>query len=430
MRIGLTGGASTPDKIIGQARRAEADGFHSLWFASVVQGDSLVAMALAGRETRAIELGTAVLQTYPCHPLLQAQRVAATVAAMGRPGLTVGLGPSHEANISGVYGLSYEHAGRNTEEYLQILTGLLRGEAVEVTGQDWATHAAAGTVRASHPVPVLLAALSPCMLRIAGEHAAGAILWMAPAAAIEKHAYPRISAAGRPAPRLVAGLLIVVHDDEQEARSAVAASSVMYASSPAYQRILAIGGADSPADAAIVGGEAAVTAQLEALLNAGPTDIHAHIVPAGDDNVRVAGRWTYLYRAIDQFGQVIDVLASEKRDLAAARRFFAKAPAHGRRPVAVTTDRAAAYPRVLDEQLPAAYHVDARYANNKVEADRGRLKARLRPMRGLKRLRSAQVIGSGHAFGQNLRRGHYELGVDAEPHHRLTAAFTELAQAI
>jgi IS6 family transposase len=146
--------------------------------------------------------------------------------------------------------------------------------------------------------------------------------------------------------------------------------------------------------------------------------------------VKVAGRWTYVYRAIDQFGQVIDVLASERRDLAASRRFFTRALAHGRRPVEVTTDRAAAYPRVLDEQLPAAHHVDARYANNTIEADHGRLKARLRPMRGLKRMRSTQVIGSGHAFVQNLRRGHYELGVDAEPHLRLAAAFTELAQAI
>ncbi len=142
------------------------------------------------------------------------------------------------------------------------------------------------------------------------------------------------------------------------------------------------------------------------------------------------GRWCYLYRAIDQFGQVIDVLASEKRDLAAARRFFTRALAHGRRPVEVTTDRAAAYPWVLDEQLPAAHHIDARYANNPIEADHGRLKAWLRPMRGLKRLRSAQVIASGHAFVQNLRRGHYELAVEAEPHRRLADAFTELALAL
>ncbi|ABW12645.1 luciferase family protein [Parafrankia sp. EAN1pec] len=287
MRIGLTGGGSTPDKIVEQARRAEADGFHSLWYASLVQGDPLVAMALAGRETSTIELGTAVLQTYPCHPLLQAQRAASVVAAMGRPGLTLGLGPSNEANIRGKYGLSFDHPGRSSEEYLRILTGLLRGEAVDLTGQDWTTRVPAGTVRAAHPVPVLLAALSPRMLRVAGERADGAILWMASAAAVERHVEPRIAAAakaaGRPAPRIVAGLPVVVHDDEQEARAAVAAGSVMYANSPAYQRIMAIGGVDSPADAAIVGDEASVRTQLSALLDAGATDIHAHIVPAGED---------------------------------------------------------------------------------------------------------------------------------------------------
>ncbi len=146
--------------------------------------------------------------------------------------------------------------------------------------------------------------------------------------------------------------------------------------------------------------------------------------------MKVAGRWTYLYRAIDQFGQVIDVLASEHRDLAAARYFFTQALSHGRRPCEVTTDRAAAYPRVLDEQLPAAQHIDDRYANNPIETDHGRFKARLRPMRGLKRFRSVQVIGAGQAFVQNIRRGHYELGTDAEPRQRLTAAFTELALAV
>ena len=96
----------------------------------------------------------------------------------------------------------------------------------------------------------------------------------------------------------------------------------------------------------------------------------------------------------------------------------------------MSTDRAPAYPRVLDELLPAAHHVTKQYANNPVEADHGRLKSRLRPMRGLKRLRAAQVIGAGHAFVQNLRRRHYELGVDAEPSHRLPVAFAELALAI
>jgi IS6 family transposase len=118
--------------------------------------------------------------------------------------------------------------------------------------------------------------------------------------------------------------------------------------------------------------------------------------------VKVAGRWAYLYRAIDQYGQVIDVLVSEKRDLAATRRFFTRALDHGTYPSEVTTDRAPAYPRVLDELVPSACHITEQYANNLVEADHGRLKARLRPMRGFKQLRSTRVISTGHAFIQNI----------------------------
>ncbi|MDQ3764878.1 MAG: IS6 family transposase [Actinomycetota bacterium] len=146
--------------------------------------------------------------------------------------------------------------------------------------------------------------------------------------------------------------------------------------------------------------------------------------------VKVARRWVYLYRVIDQFGQVIDVLVSEKRDLAATRRFFTRALGHGPRPSEVSTDRAPAYPRVVDELLPTACHVMEQYANNPIESDHGRLKSRLRSMRGLKQLRSARVICAGHAFVQNLRRGHYELGIDIDPRHRLPEAFTELALAL
>jgi transposase, IS6 family len=122
--------------------------------------------------------------------------------------------------------------------------------------------------------------------------------------------------------------------------------------------------------------------------------------------VKVAGKWTYLYRAVDQYGQVIDVLLSTRRDLAAARRFFTRALRMGTLPAEVTTDRAPAYLRVLDKLIPSALHVVEQYANNPVEADHGRLKARLRPMRGLRRRRSARILAAGHAFVQNLRRGH------------------------
>jgi transposase-like protein len=146
--------------------------------------------------------------------------------------------------------------------------------------------------------------------------------------------------------------------------------------------------------------------------------------------VKVAGQWTYLYRAVDQHGQVIDVLWSLRRDLAAARRFFTRALRAGTVSVEVTTDRATVYPRVLDELVPSALQTVERHANNPVEADHGRLKARLRPMRGLKRHSSVRVLAAGHAFVQNLRRGHYDIATEVPSAHRLRIAFDDLALTI
>jgi transposase-like protein len=147
--------------------------------------------------------------------------------------------------------------------------------------------------------------------------------------------------------------------------------------------------------------------------------------------VKVAGRWRYVYRAIDQSDQVIDVFVSPRRDAKAAHRFFERAIGTTKvDPVEVITDRAATYPPVLEELLPAAWHRTDQYANNRVECDHGRLKARLRPMRGLKHDRNATVIIAGHAFMQNVRRGHYELGVGEPATRRVAVAFDELALAI
>ena len=145
----------------------------------------------------------------------------------------------------------------------------------------------------------------------------------------------------------------------------------------------------------------------------------------------VAGQWRYVYRAIDQFGQVIDVFVSPRRDTAAARRFFEQAIGTTKvAPVEVVTDRAATYPIALEELLPAAWHRTDQYANNGIECDHGRLKARLRPMRGFKQDRSARAVIVGHAFIQNVRRGHYELAVEEPVSRRLAVAFDELALAI
>jgi transposase-like protein len=138
-----------------------------------------------------------------------------------------------------------------------------------------------------------------------------------------------------------------------------------------------------------------------------------------------------VYRAVDQYGQVIDVFVSKRRNVAAATRFFETMLAGRDRPREVTTDLAAPLLRVVDELLPEVLHDTTQYANNRIEWDHGRLKARLRPMRGLRTDRSASTVIRGHAFVQNLRRGHYELGVEVR-HERLrvAAAFDELTSSI
>ncbi len=147
--------------------------------------------------------------------------------------------------------------------------------------------------------------------------------------------------------------------------------------------------------------------------------------------VRVAGVWRYVYRAADQHGQVIDVFVSRRRNIPAATKFFETMLAGRDRPREVTTDLAAPLLRVVDDLLPEVLHDTTQYANNRIECDHGRLKARLRPMRGLRTDWTASTVIRGHAFVQNVRRGHYELGVQARHERlRLAAAFDELAEAI
>jgi F420-dependent oxidoreductase-like protein len=288
MRIGLPGGGATPDKIIHQAEQAEADGFTSLWYASAVAGDPLVAVALAGRATSMIELGTSVLQTYTCHPTLQASRAAAVVSAIGWPSrFTLGVGPSHEPVVEGMHGLSYATVGRHTDEYVQVLATLLRGQPVNFTGEEFRVNAGPPELLDGAEVPVLVGALAPRLLRVAGQHSAGTILWMGNARAIADHVAPRIrkaaADAGRPEPRIVAGLPVCVHDDPAQAREVAAKQFALYGQLPNYQRILAHGGAAGPADAAIVGNEASVTAQIIELFEAGATDVWAAPFTAGPD---------------------------------------------------------------------------------------------------------------------------------------------------
>ena len=288
MRIGLTGGASSIEKAVAQAKRAEDEGFSAIWYPGGGGSDPM--LAAVGAATTSLEIGTSIIQTYPCHPSLMASRASAIASAMGRPGFVLGIGPSHQPVIEGVYGMDYDHPGRHTEEYVDILMPLLRGEDVTVEGEDFTFRGAGrmgGGGGSPHPVPVLLAALGPRLLRVAGEKADGTVLWMGNARSIESHVAPRINAAaesaGRPAPRIVAGLPVAVHDDVDEARQVAAQQFVVYGTLPNYRRLLEHGGVSGPAEAAIVGDEESVAAQIQGLFDAGATEMWAAPFPVGPD---------------------------------------------------------------------------------------------------------------------------------------------------
>lgn len=301
MRIGLNGGAASAERMVEQAKRAEADGYSSMWYPSAIGIDPLAAMAMAGAATERIELGTSILPTYMCHPTLMTQRALATSLAMARPGFTLGVGPSHQPVVEGMLGLPYDRPGTHTEEYMKILAPALRGEAVSFKGEEYQVNMAARD-QIPHEVPLLLAALGPRLLRVAGELAAGTILWMGNARSIETHVSPRIraaaEAAGRPEPRIVAGLPIAVHDDIAEAREAAASQFTVYGTLPNYQRLMAHGGISGPGEAAIVGDEESVTAQIQALFDAGATDFWAAIYPVGDDRAGSRNRTRALLNSL------------------------------------------------------------------------------------------------------------------------------------
>jgi F420-dependent oxidoreductase-like protein len=288
MRIALTGGGPTVDRIIDNAARAEADGFAGLWFPGGGGAlDPLVLLPLVGRATSRIELGTAVVQTYPRHPVLMAQQAATVAAAIGEPGrFTLGVGVSHRPVIEGMYGLDYTRNARHLREYLTVLGELLREGRIGFAGEEYQAHANLGP-RTGEPVPVVVAALAPRSLAAAGELADGTITWMANAVAVESLIAPAVRAAaeafGRPEPRVVVGLPIAVTDDEDAGREAAARQFTVYGTLPNYQRVLAAGGLTSPAEAAVVGSEERVAEVIAGLFAAGATEVWAAPFPVGED---------------------------------------------------------------------------------------------------------------------------------------------------
>jgi F420-dependent oxidoreductase-like protein len=300
LRIGITGGGSTVDRIIDQAAEAENDGFTSLWYGGGGRGmDVLALLPLVGRATSRIELGTAIVQTYPRHPILMAQQAATVALAIGGGRFTLGVGVSHRPVIEGMYGLSYDSNARHLHEYLTVLGALLREGSVRFSGEEYRAAGDLG-IPVDPPVAVIAAALAARSLRSAGEQADGTITWMANRHAIESLIAPTLREAaasvGRPEPRIVAGLPVAVTDDGDAGREAAARQFTIYGQLPNYQRVLAAGGVSSPAEAAIVGPEDKVAAAIEDLVAAGATDVWAAPFPVGDDRSESRRRTRALLR--------------------------------------------------------------------------------------------------------------------------------------
>ena len=291
MRIGIYRGdaSSGPvDKLIGAARDAADAGYTSFWLPQVMGMDAMTALAVVGHEVPTIELGIAVVPTFPRHPIVMAQQALTTQAIIGGR-LTLGIGLSHQPIIEGSYGYSFDKPLRHMREYLDALLPLVRDNRVSFAGET-VTARIGLDVRGATPVRVVLAALGPKMLELAGGRADGTVTWMTGPATLADHVIPTITAAaraaGRPAPMIGAGFPVCVTDDVDAARVNAAQTFAIYGTLPSYRAMLDREGAEGPGDVAIVGDEDAVAAQVAAIGDLGVTDLVASIFGSKDERDR------------------------------------------------------------------------------------------------------------------------------------------------
>lgn len=285
------------------AAAADQAGFVSLWVPQIPDDfDALTAITVMAQVTQRVELGTAVLPIQSRHPVAMAQQALSTQAVTGGR-LALGIGPSHHWVVEDMLGLPYDRPAHLVRQYLEVLSAAFAGPGpVDVENEVYRVHNPLDITDIA-PTPILLAALAPVMLRLAGEQASGTILWMADERAIGDHVVPRITKAadeaGRPAPRVVAGVPVALcRDDDVDAARTRANQLLGHAEySPNYQRLLEQGDASDVGDMMAVGDEAAVLARLQSYRDAGVTDLSVRILPLGSDrDERVASKTrTYDY---------------------------------------------------------------------------------------------------------------------------------------
>jgi len=287
MRIGVMFEPEQPfDDVVTQVAGLADAGIETAWSSQIFAYDALTAIAAVAREVPSIHFGTAVVPTYPRHPvMLGAQALTVQAASGGR--LTLGIGLSHQLVIENVFGLSFEKPARHMREYLEILMPVLAGEQVTFAGETLSA-STFGPLQIDAPAPdVLVAALGTVMLTIAGHLAQGTITWMTGPATIEEHIAPTITAAaaeaGRPVPQIGVGLPVCVTDDPETARAKAAEVFAIYGQLPSYRAMLDREGAAGPADVAIVGTATEVADQVRRLADIGATDFCGAPFGTGDE---------------------------------------------------------------------------------------------------------------------------------------------------
>jgi 5,10-methylenetetrahydromethanopterin reductase len=279
MKIGINGSSqmNSLTAITAGAQAAASDGFSTFWLAQIFNTDALMAIAVAAGKVDGIEFGTAVVPIQPRHPQALASQVLTAQAASGNR-VVLGVGLSHQFVVEHMWGLPFDKPVRHMREYLEALLPMLRGEASDQHGEIVTSVGAVDVADAAAP-QVLVAALGEQMLKVTGRLADGTITWCTGPQTLHNHIVPTINAAaeaaGRPTPRIVASLPIVLTDDVAGAKAFVAESLQIYGQLPSYRAMLDREGAADPSDIAIIGDEARAFEVFEELRGAGVTDFGA-----------------------------------------------------------------------------------------------------------------------------------------------------------
>ena len=279
--IGADGTKDSIDDVVRLGKAIEEAGLDHVWLANIFSFDAITTLALIGRETSRVRVGTAVTPTYPRHPGALAQQAMTTAAATDNR-FTLGIGLSHQVVIENMFGMSYDKPAKHMREYLSVLMPLLRGETASFQGEQYQVNGLTLDSPGGTDVPVVVAALGPAMIKLTAEMADGTNTWMVGPKTMEEHIIPSFQAAGKSDPDIVAGMPIVLTTNIDDAKAKIAQNLTVYGQLPSYRAMLDREGATGPADIAIVGDENQLRGQIKRFQDMGVTDFNAAIMDTED----------------------------------------------------------------------------------------------------------------------------------------------------